>query len=247
VLFNPVLAGLTVRQALAKRRWIIVLLLAALPVVMATLIHLYGTADDEPLQIVAIPIMTLIYTVIVPVIALVLASSSFGAEIEDGTVIYLLAKPISRAEIVITKLVVTAMICIALGAVSTLGAGMSLVRGLDPTRLVFGLTAGAALGALLYTVLFLALGLVTKRGMLVGLTYLIVWEGALGSFFQGTRVLSVRQYMLAVADAISTVPPDIFVAQLTPKTAYLMSAIVAVGVVTLCITKLRKFEIGQAA
>jgi ABC-type transport system involved in multi-copper enzyme maturation permease subunit len=87
MLFNPVLAGLTVRQALAKRRWMIVLLLAALPVVMATLIHLYGTVDDEPLQIVAIPIMTLIYTVVVPVIALILASSSFGAEIEDGTAI----------------------------------------------------------------------------------------------------------------------------------------------------------------
>lgn len=247
MLFNPVLAGLTFRQALARRRWTIVLLLAVLPVVMATLIHLYGTVDDEPLQIVAIPIMTLIYTVIVPVIALILAASSFGAEIEDGTAIYLLAKPISRAEIVITKLVVTALICVTLSALSMLGAGMSLVRGLDPTGLVLGLTAGAALGAFLYTVLFLALGLVTKRGMLVGLTYLIVWEGALGSFFQGTRVLSVRQYMLAVADAITTVKPDIFVALLPPKTAYVMSAVVAVGVVTLCIRKLRRFEIGQAA
>ncbi len=245
MLFNPVLAGLTLRQALAKRRWMIVLLLAAVPVVMATLIHLYNTADDEPLQIVAIPIMTLIYTVIVPVIALVLASSSFGTEIEDGTVIYLLAKPISRTEIVVTKLVVTAIICIVLGALSMLCAGMSLVRGLDPTRLVLGLTAGAALGAFLYTVLFLALGLVTKRGMLVGLTYLIVWEGALGSIFQGTRVLSVRQYMLAVADAITTVAPEIFVAQLPARTAYIMSAVVAVAVITLCITKLRKFEVGQ--
>lgn len=247
MLFNPVLAGLTIRQALARRRWMIVLLLAALPVVMATLIHLYGTVDDEPLQIVAIPIMTLVYTVIVPVIALVLAASSFGAEIEDGTAIYLLAKPIARAEIVVTKLVVTALLCMALGALSMLGAGMSLVRGLDPTRLVLGLTVGAALGALLYSVLFLALGLVTKRGMLVGLTYLVVWEGALGSFFRGTRVLSVRQYMLAVADAISTVKPEIFEALLPPKTAYVMSAVVAVGVTALCVAKLRKFEIGQAA
>ena len=246
MLFNPVLAGLTVRQALAKRRWMIVLLLAALPVVMATLIHLYGTVDDEPLQIVAIPIMTLIYTVVVPVIALILASSSFGAEIEDGTAIYLLAKPISRTEIVLTKLLVTAVICMTLAAVTTLGAGVSLVRGLDPTGLVLGLTAGASLGAFLYTAIFLALGLITKRGMLIGLTYLVVWEGALGSFFKGTRVLSVRQYMLAVADAFSTVNAEVFVALLAPKTAYIMSGVVAVAAVTLCIRKLRTFEVGQA-
>lgn len=245
MLFNPVLAGLTVRQALAKRRWVIVLLLAALPVVMATLIHLYGTVDDEPLRIVAEPIMTLIYTVVVPVIALILASSSFGAEIEDGTAIYLLAKPIPRAEIVVTKLVVTALICTALAAVTTLGAGASLVRGLDPTGLVLGLTAGAVLGAFLYTAIFLALGLITKRGMLIGLVYLVVWEGALGSFFKGTRVLSVRQYMLAVADAISTIAPEIFVALLPLRTAGIMSAVVAAGAVTLCIRKLRSFEVGQ--
>jgi ABC-2 type transport system permease protein len=161
-------------------------------------------------------------------------------------VIYLLAKPISRSEIVITKLVVTAMICMTLGALSMLGAGLSLLRGLDPTHLVLGLTAGAALGAFLYSALFLALGLVTKRGMLVGLTYLVVWEGALGSFFKGTRVLSVRQYMLAVADAISTVDKEVFEALLLPKTAYIMSAVVAVGAVVLCVVKLRKFEIGQA-
>lgn len=221
----------------------IVLLLAALPVIMATLISIYGTVDDEPLQIVAIPIMTLIYTVIVPVIALVLAASSFGAEIEDGTAIYLLAKPISargdrdhqagdhRPHLRHPQCGVDA------------GRRDEPGRGLDPTGLVLGLTVGAALGAFLYSVLFLALGLVTKRGMLFGLTYLIVWEGALGSFFQGTRVLSVRQYMLAVADAITTVKPDIFVALLPAKTAYVMSTVVAVGVVMLCIRKLRRFEV----
>lgn len=246
MLFNPVLAGLTFRQALARRRWLIIVLLAAAPVVMAALTRAYGTVDDEPLTMLAGGLSTLSYTVVVPIIALILASSSFGAEVEDGTVIYLLAKPISRAEIVVTKLVVTALICIVLSGLSTLAAGMIMVRGLDPTRLVLGFTAGAALGSFLYTALFLALGLVTRRGMLVGLTYLVIWEGALGSFFKGTRVLSVRQYMLAVTDAISTVDTQVFQALLVPKSAYIMSTVVAAGAMALCISKLRQFEIGQA-
>lgn len=245
MIFNPVLAGLTFRQALAKRRWLIVVLLAALPVLLAALTRFYATVDDEPLGMVAGGLSGLIFTVVVPIIALVLASSSFGAEIDDGTVIYLLAKPISRTEIVITKLVVTASICIVLGVLSTLGSGMIMMKGLDPTRLVLGFTVGAALGAFLYSAIFLALGLITKRGMLVGLVYLVVWEGTLGRFFKGTRVLSVRQYMLAVADAISTVDKAVFEALLAPQTAYIMSALVAAGAIALCIYKLRNFEVGQ--
>jgi ABC-2 type transport system permease protein len=245
MIFNPVLAGLTFRQALAKRRWLIVVLLAALPVVLAALTRFYATVDDEPLGMVAGGLSGLIFTVVVPIIALVLASSSFGAEIDDGTVIYLLAKPISRTEIVITKLVVTASICIVLGGLSTLGSGMIMMKGLDSTRLVLGFTVGAALGAFLYSAIFLALGLITKRGMLVGLVYLVIWEGTLGRFFKGTRVLSVRQYMLAVTDAIATVDKAVFEALLAPQTAYIMSAVVAAGAIALCIYRLRNFEIGQ--
>ncbi len=246
MIFNPVLAGLTFRQALAKRRWLIVTLLAALPVVVSALTRIYGTVDDEPLAMVAGGLSGLILTVVVPFIALILASSSFGAEIDDGTVIYLLAKPISRTEIVITKLVVTALICIVLGSASTLVSGMIMMRGLDATRLVLGFTAGAALGAFLYSAIFLALGLITKRGLLVGLVYLVVWEGTLGRFFKGTRVLSVRQYMLALTDAITTVDKEVFEALLDPKTAYIMSAVVAAGAIALCIHKVRNFEVGQA-
>ena len=246
MIFNPVLAGLTFRQALAKRRWLIVSLLAAIPLLVAGLTRIYGTADDEPIAMVAGGLSGLIFTVVVPFIALILASSSFGAEIEDGTVVYLLAKPISRTEIVITKLVVTAGICIAFSVLSTIGSGMIMMKGLDSTRLVLGFTAGAALGAFLYSAIFLALGLITKRGLLVGLVYLVIWEGTLGRFFQGTRVLSVRQYMLAVTDAISTVDKGVFEALLAPQTAYIMSAVVAAGAIALCIYKLSNFEVGQA-
>ena len=246
MIFNPVLAGLTFRQALAKRRWLIVVLFAALPVVVSVLTRVYGTVDDEPLAMVAGGLSGLILTVVVPFIALILASSSFGAEIDDGTVIYLLAKPISRTEIVITKLVATALVCIVLGGASTLASGMIMMKGLDATRLVLGFTAGAALGAFLYSAIFLALGLITKRGLLVGLVYLVIWEGTLGRFFQGTRVLSVRQYMLALTDAIATVDKEVFEALLLPQTAYIMSAVVAAGAVALCIHKLRNFEVGQA-
>jgi ABC-2 type transport system permease protein len=242
---NAVIAGLTLRQAMARRRWLLVTLVASVPVIVAILARIYRPAQEDPIEFVGEVFPALLATVIVPLIALMLASAGFSAEIEDGTVVYLLSKPISRVQIVLMKLLVTSALCAAFSAGSTIVAGLVLMRAFDPTHFIIGFAVAAALGSLLYTALFLALGLVTRRGLLIGLTYLIVWEGALSGAFAGTRALSVRQYMLSVADAISTVDPAVFTALLPTSRAYWMSSIVAVGVTLLCIYRLRNFEVGE--
>ena len=246
MLFNAAIAGLTVRQSLARRRWIIVLVLATLPVIMAIVTRLYASQDQEPIGVMIEILSALTFTVVVPIVALTLASSGFGAEVDDGTVVYLLTKPIARSEIVVTKLVVTSLISVTLAAVSTLATGLIALGSFDATRLLLGFTVGAALGSFLYTAIFLALGLITRRGMLVGLVYLVVWEGALSQFFAGTRSLSIRQYMLSITDAIARVDALIFTAPLAHQTAFIMSGAVAVGALLLCITRLRNFEVGQS-
>lgn len=245
MLFNPAIAGLTFRQSLARRRWVIVVVLALLPVILAAVLRIYGSDNDDATAMVRQVLSALSLTIVVPVIALVLASSGFGAEVDDGTVVYLLTKPISRTEIVITKLVITSCICILAGASSTFVAGLIGLHGLDTTRLVAGFTAGAALGSLLYTAIFLALGLITRRGMLVGLVYLVIWEGTAGTLFPGTRSLSVKQYTFVVTDAISTVDPADYLSQVAHPTAYQMSVVIAVAAVALCIHRLRNFQVGQ--
>jgi ABC-2 type transport system permease protein len=246
MLFNPAIAGLTFRQSLARRRWVVVTLLAALPVIMAILTRLYASQDQEPIGVLTEILSALTFTVVVPIVALVLASSGFGAEVDDGTVVYLLTKPIPRSQIVVTKLVVTASLCVVLTVVSTVAAGLVALGGFDATRLLLGFAAGAALGSVLYTAVFLALGLVTRRGMLVGLVYLVVWEGALSRLFAGTRTLSIRQYMLSTTDAISKADAAVFSAQLAHQTAFTMSGVIAVGALLLCIARLRNFEVGQS-
>jgi ABC-2 type transport system permease protein len=245
MLFNAVIAQLTVRQALAKRRWIVVTLLAAIPIVMAALFHAYNV-DEEPIAFIGGMLPSLTLMVIVPITALVLASATLGAEVEDGTVVYLLTKPISRTGIVLTKLLVTAIVVAFFNCVSLLISGLIVFGSFDHTRLILGLTAGTAVGSVLYTAVFLALGLLTRRGMLIGLTYLIVWEGALSGFFAGTRTLSIRQYMLSFAARISTVDDKIFKADLPYDRAWIMSIAVVVLATLYCVKRLRNFELGQA-
>ena len=42
--------------------------------------------------------------------------------------------------------------------------------------------------------------------MLLGVVYVLVWEGLLGNLVSGARVLSIQQYTVALADTIAPAP-----------------------------------------
>ena len=46
----------------------------------------------------------------------------------------------------------------------------------------------------------MALSLVTRRPVLIGLVYVLLWEGLLTNLLTGTRLLAVQQYAVSVAD-----------------------------------------------
>jgi hypothetical protein len=60
-------------------------------------------------------------------------------------------------------------------------------------------------------------------------------------------VFSIRQYTLAMADAIATVRGSMFTAQLSGRTALMMAVAVTLFVVAYGIRALQRFEIGEAA
>ena len=64
--------------------------------------------------------------------------------------------------------------------------------------------AGVAIaaGVALYAAVFLWAGLVTSHPLMVGLLYVFVWEGLFGTFVNGVKYLSIRQYTLGIAKAV---------------------------------------------
>ena len=79
---------------------------------------------------------------VIPLLGLIAGTGAIGGEIDDGSIVYLLAKPVSRHSIVVTKLAVAAALVSALGALPVLVAGWILVGSED------NLAVGYALGAL---------------------------------------------------------------------------------------------------
>ena len=239
------LLSLTARQLFGRRRWAVIALGALLPVGFAILYRLAGDTS-EPAAATAGTLDAFIVALLLPLGALVFGTAALGAEIEDGTAVYLLAKPVARWRILAAKIAVAAAATIALTVPATLLTALIALAG-DQYAIVPGFTAGVAAGAVVYSALFVGLSAVTSRALVAGLVYVFVWEAFATSLFDGTRWISVRQYALGIADSISTTPPDVFDANLGGVPAAVASLAVVAAAFALGVRSLRRFEIGERA
>jgi ABC-2 type transport system permease protein len=234
------LTGVTLRALLGRRRTLLIALLGGLPILVALLIRVGGGRPD------AAPILdTLVIRTVLPLVALVLGTAALGSEIDDGTVIFQLLKPIPRWRIALAKSTVAAGLTAALVLPPMIVTGL-LLGGINATAI--GLAGGFAIAALLggaaYAVAFTALGVVTSRALIVGLGYTLIWEGVLAGILEGTRFLSVRQATLGFAAMLTG--RDIGVDPLAPA----VSAAIIVGVIGLgfaiATLRLRRFQVRAA-
>jgi ABC-2 type transport system permease protein len=240
------LARLAVRQFMGSRRALWALVLAALPVLLALLMNAEaGTDPAETLDDITGLFQALIVSVLLPIVALVVGTSVFGAEVDDGTITYVLGKPVPRWRIVLTRIVVAGLMTAAVLVPSTLLTSIIGVRGANTPGVAAGFTGAVAVGSFLYCALFVALSLSTRRALVAGLAYVVIWEGLLSNTFGGSRALSVRQYTLSIADALIGAE-SVDLSQLSVNTALVMAAVVTALGTLHSIRKLRTFEIGEA-
>jgi ABC-2 type transport system permease protein len=193
------LASLTVRGLLNRRRTLLLALVGVLLIVVGALSRLADPTADEALTFSGRLLADFGIGVVLPLVAVVIGTAAIGSELEDGTLVYLLAKPIPRWLLGVVKLLAAWLTVVALVA-PALAVG-ALVAGGDGQLALAGVAA-TIVGGLEYVAIFLALSLVTGRALVIGLAYVVVWEGVVAGLFAGTRVLSVRQHALAIGDAV---------------------------------------------
>jgi ABC-2 type transport system permease protein len=175
--------------------------------------------------------------VVLPVIALIVGTGVLGSEVDDGTIVHILTKPLPRRDIILAKLGIAVGVTAVATAVPLYIAGVLA----DSVRLGLALAAAAAVGACAYSALFLLLSLLTRRPVLLGLVYILVWEGLLGRFVSGTRVLSIEQYVITIADKIA--PTNLLAGKVSVPVAIIMSVIVSVGCTIAAVDRLRSFSV----
>ena len=241
------LIWLTVLHLVGRRRATLISLLAAIPVLIALLYRFANDDLDDPPPIEVRPVIidTIVVTTLLPLVALVFGTAALGAEIEDGTAVYLLTKPIARWRIVAVKVGVASAVTVTLMAPTTLVSALIILGGDDPERIALAFTVAVAVGAIAYSSLFVGLSAVTSRALIVGLGYVFVWEAFVTNIFSGTRWVSVRHYVLELADLFSSAPASAFEAELGGVTAAIAAALLIAVSFAVGARALERFEIGE--
>lgn len=204
----------TLRSLMGRRRLALVVLLGALPSLVSVAYRL-GDQNTLPPEWTADTLLNgVIVTILLPLVALIFGTSALGNEVEDGTVIFLLSKPIPRAEVITAKLaatwLLTALFVVPAAAIS----GTIAIWGSSEQGIITGFVIACALGALAYDSLFVMLSAFTTRALFIGLAYVFIWEGIANAIFSGTRYLSVRPSCVGVASLISSASDETLSAEL---------------------------------
>jgi ABC-2 type transport system permease protein len=194
---NLVVMRLTIRALLGRRRSLMLFGISGLLLAVAGLVR-WGTGASITSS--AATMQNFGLGTLVPVMCLLIGTGVIASEIEDGSIVYLLAKPIPRRTIAFSKLVV------ALGTslvftVAAMVAGVAIAGDQD-WQLALGLGTATALASLAYTSVFFAIAIVSRNPIIVGLIYALLWEGVLAGYIPGVKDVSIRQWALAPAERL---------------------------------------------
>jgi ABC-2 type transport system permease protein len=236
----PIVA-ITLRGLIDRRRFWLMVLLAGVPLLVAVVARVFGRGVGG-----ADIFDQLIVSTVLPLVALVFGTAALGSELEDGTIVFLLTKPIRRSRITLAKGLPASALTIALVVTSTLLTGLVLGRDSSveiETTLAYAIAV--AVGGAAYALAFLALSAFTSRALAAGLVYILLWEGVLAGLFEGTKTFSIRQATVGLATSI-----DASLAGLEPRsgvvdgpTAAIVLGAVIVGALALASWRLSRFQL----
>jgi ABC-2 type transport system permease protein len=190
---------LSVGRLCQGKRVLVVAFLFAVPAAFAILARYYN-GDMEPDQIEFSLIFMFIPHALVPLAALLFAAGMIQDEVEEQTLTYILVRPIPRPLVYLIKLLATLFVSAVLVDVM-LGVTLAAIYwGSDrflgeimPNRFLW-MAAALDLALLAYCGVFGLLGLLLKRTLVWGVTYILIFEGVIANIPYQVRKATVMLY-----------------------------------------------------
>jgi ABC-2 type transport system permease protein len=146
------------------------------------------TAGTEMINVVG-------FTTIVPVCALMFASSSLGDMVDDRTLVYVWLAPVPRFWFALAATLASITVALPLAVVPLTIAAAATGAG---PELVWATALAAAVGIVGYCGLFTALGLRFRRALVWGIAYILLWEGFVATASDAAATLSLRAYTASI-------------------------------------------------
>lgn len=245
---SPILTvvWLTWRQLFARRRGWLAAAIAVLPFVL-TFFYRLASEDREGDRLVFLLRLNrdIVLGVLLPLAAVIFGTTAFGGEVEDGTLIYLLVRPVPRWKIALAKYAVAVVVTGAVITFAVLLAWLALRSDELPGVFARSFVTAGLLGSVLYSALFSYLGLVTRRGLIIGLMYIIFFENVLTRNLQGVKWLSVREFAVSAAqwaggDVVKWPAPGV-----PMSTVWVAGSIILVVALAMTMRKLARYELAE--
>ena len=120
---NATIMRLSRQALLGRRRGLVLVLIPGVLVVLAVIVRAL-TEDAVGYEAV----ITLGFTLALPLVALLAATAVLGPEVDDGSIVYLISKPVSRHRIALSKFAVAWAATMVLGVLPLLVSGWSSTR-----------------------------------------------------------------------------------------------------------------------
>jgi ABC-2 type transport system permease protein len=194
---------LTLRQHLHGKRWMVSAALFLLPAGLAVFVR--STSPDVPgrglefmLAFMFIP------QGLLPLLALLYASGVIQDEQEEQTITYLLIRPIPKWALFAVKLLATLTTTVLLTVLFTGLTYVAIYAGGDREgqNVVARCAKAAGIHALAgsaYCCLFGVMSLLTRRTLVLGIIYVVIFEGVLANMPLGVRSITVIYYARLIA------------------------------------------------
>ncbi len=210
----PALFAHQFRSLVQGKRMLGLMLLAAVPGVILLVVGLAGDTDGFEVFAISAGVGSTTF----PIAALILAAATLRDERDQGTLPFIYLKPIPRSLLATTSLAAasaaTGLIAIGASAAVTLAAwltGLSTAQAITTLPLFIA----AAIG---YSAVFVPLGYLVPRVILVGLAYVVIWEQIAARLITGVANTSIWRFALSIYADITTTGQRILDQTLGPVT-----------------------------
>lgn len=236
---NAVIMRLALRSLLGSRRvWILI----GLSVLLFAVAGLSRWGSDGAVDVATGVIVNFGFGLLLPIMCLLIGTGVIAPEIEDGSIVYLLAKPVPRRTIALSKLVVAVVVAVVFCVASVVIAAQ--IAGDKDGQLALSMGVATALASVAYVAVFFMIAVLTRNSIIVGLLYALLWEGVLAGYVPGVRTLSIRQWALAPAEKMLEGNADIAISSdVSLAAGLILLAVVTIGSVVVSIQRLKVLSV----
>lgn len=159
-------------------------------------------------QIIFKEITSTIPAATLSIAVLFLATAVLRDERDGGTLPFLFVTPVKRLTFAVSAWVAAAGASLLVATAGWLVAFFAAGIGADSWTVGFPALATYAAAALAYSAVFMPLGYLFSRSLLVGLAYVFVWEGILATFVSGLSASSIWRIAMAIYADLTDLPRD---------------------------------------